>query len=229
MQNFVTDSSCRTRPSVTAGVVSRQPGTFRRARWTPWLAPSRVAGTSGVAYNFHSAPVKLHSTEMPAYVDRSENTGFQDGLPSIPSKIAISMRLNELISELDDLEPEEKLQWLVEFADELPAVSPEKRVVPFPESCRVQECQTPIHLWVGTQEGKIHLEADVPAKSPTVRGLVALVVCGLQGEPVSAALSLPDDMVAHVGLDAVLGMTRQQGFRGVIARIKRELQDSQPS
>jgi len=138
------------------------------------------------------------------------------------------MRLNELISELDDLEPDEKLQWLVEFADQLPEVSAEKRAEPFPESCRVQECQTPVHLWVEARDGKIHLQADVPAKSPTVRGLVALVVCGLDGEPVSAALALPDDMVAHVGLASVLGMTRQQGFRGVISRIKRELQLAHP-
>lgn len=138
------------------------------------------------------------------------------------------MRLNELISELDDLEPDEKLQWLVEFADQLPDISAERRALPFPDNCRVQECQTPVHLWIEAQNGKIHLEADVPAKSPTVRGLVALVVCGLQGEPVSAALSLPDDMVAHMGLTDVLGMTRQQGFRGVISRIKHELLTAQP-
>lgn len=134
------------------------------------------------------------------------------------------MRLDDLISELDDLDPEEKLEWLVEFADELPDVAPGKRVEPFPESCRILECQTPVHLWVATENGRLHLEADVPKKSPTVRGLVALVVCGLEGATVEQALELPDDMVSHLGLSSILGMTRQQGFRGVISRIKRELQ-----
>jgi cysteine desulfuration protein SufE len=71
--------------------------------------------------------------------------------------------------------------------------------------------------------GKVHLEADVPQKSPTVRGLVALIVCGLEGTPVAEILPVLDDLIAKSGLAPVLGMTRQQGFRGVIARIKQQL------
>jgi cysteine desulfuration protein SufE len=134
------------------------------------------------------------------------------------------MRINELKDELDELDASEKLEWLVEFADQLPAISSDKLLEPFPDFCRVKECQTTIYLWVNAIDGKIHLEADVPRKSPTVRGLVALVVCGLEGADVSAGLNLPDDMVAYLGLASVLGMTRQQGFRAVISRIKRELQ-----
>ena len=137
------------------------------------------------------------------------------------------MRLNELMVELEELEPDEKLQWLVEFANELPPVSADKLAEPFPEDCRIQECQTPVHLWVKVDAGHALLQADVPAKSPTVRGLVALLVCGLNGASVTECLDLPDDMVAHLGLASVLGMTRQQGFRGVVARIKRELQTAQ--
>jgi cysteine desulfuration protein SufE len=134
------------------------------------------------------------------------------------------MAIQELIAELNDLDPSDKLEWLVEFADELPEISGDKHAAPFPEMCRVQECQTAVHLWVGVNDGKIHLEAHVPRQSPTVRGLVALVVCGLEGEDISQGLNLPDDLIAQLGLASVLGMTRQQGFRGVIARIKRGLQ-----
>lgn len=133
------------------------------------------------------------------------------------------MHLDKLIAELDELEPDEKLQWLVEFSNELPELSPGKLSEPFPQECRVQECQTPVHLWVELLDGKVHLEADVPQKSPTVRGLVSLIVCGLEGASVLEASSIPDDIVAHAGLASALGMTRQQGFRGVISRIKREL------
>lgn len=136
------------------------------------------------------------------------------------------MKLMDLIAELDELDAEEKLEWLVEFADQLPELSVERSGQPFPESCRVQECQTPVHLWAEAVEGRVHLEADVPRKSPTVRGLVALLVVGLHGEPVSAALSLPDDAVSAWNLGEALGMTRQQGFRGVMARLKRLLRDS---
>ena len=133
------------------------------------------------------------------------------------------MKLNELVDELGELEPAERLEWLVEFADELPPTSQFRPGELLPEACRIQECQTPVYLLVQVKDGKVHLEADVPRKSPTVRGLVALVVCGLENATIEEALSLPEDMIGYLGLTAVLGMTRQQGFRGVINRIKGEL------
>ena len=137
------------------------------------------------------------------------------------------MKLDELAAELNELDSTEKLEWLVEFADQLPNISTSRAAVPFPETCRVQECQTPVHLWVDVVQGRVHLEADVPRKSPTVRGLVALVVVGLQGESVEAVRSLPDDLIAALGLSSALGMTRQQGFRGVIARLKQSVRVAQ--
>lgn len=131
------------------------------------------------------------------------------------------MKLDELIAEFQELEPDEKLEWLIEFADELPEVSASQASGPYPESCRVQECQTPVYLWVTEERGRVHLEADVPRKSPTVRGLVALLVVGLEGALVSDVRELPDDLVSVLGLSSILGMTRQQGFRGVVARLKR--------
>ena len=139
------------------------------------------------------------------------------------------MKLDDLIAEVQELEPEEKLEWLVEFADELPDLSAGRTATPFPESCRVQECQTPVFLWVECGGGRVHLEADVPRKSPTVRGLVALLVVGLDGEPVSAVQALPDDLISRLGLDNALGMTRQQGFRGVVARLKQSMPTGDPA
>lgn len=137
------------------------------------------------------------------------------------------MKLDEYAAELDELDATEKLEWLVEFADQLPDISSDRASAPFPETCRVQECQTPVHLWVDVNQGKVHLEADVPKKSPTVRGLVALVVVGLQGESVEAVDKLPDDLVSALGLSSALGMTRQQGFRGVVARLKQAVRVAQ--
>lgn len=131
------------------------------------------------------------------------------------------MKLDELIAELEELDPEEKLEWIVEFADQLPPLSAGRAAQPFPDSCRIQECQTPVFLWVESREGTVFLEADVPAKSPTVRGLVALLVVGLQGVTRDVIEALPDDLVGKLGLTSVLGMTRQQGFRGVVSRLKR--------
>lgn len=134
------------------------------------------------------------------------------------------MKLDELIAEFSDLDPAEKLEWLVEFADQLPELSPQRAGAPFPETCLVRECQTPVYLWVDQSSGRVHLEADVPRKSPTVRGLVALLVVGLEGATIEAVQNLPDDLASVLGLNGALGMTRQQGFRGVVARLKQAVQ-----
>jgi len=131
-------------------------------------------------------------------------------------------KLAEFIAEFEDLDDGERLQALVELAEELPPISTGRAAEPFPTTCRVQECQTPVHIWVEWYGERLHLEADVPVKSPTVRGLVAIVVQSLEGATAAQVLSLPDDWLPMLGLEAALGMTRQQGLRGVIRRIKQE-------
>jgi len=139
------------------------------------------------------------------------------------SSLDHTMKLDEFFDEFQDLEPLERLQALVELADELPPLSASRAAAPRPAGCRVQECQTPVDLWVDVQGGRVHLEADVPRQSPTVRGLVTLVVQGLEGAVAKDVLSIPDDLLDPLGLQEALGMTRRQGLRGIVARIKREI------
>ncbi len=132
-------------------------------------------------------------------------------------------KLNELIADFEGLDDEEKLELLVELSEELPAPSAGRCAGPAAENCRVQECQTPVFLWIDVTSDGVQIEADVPKKSPMVRGLVTLVVQGLNGASPDEVMDLPDDLIANLSLQRTLGMQRQQGFRGVIARIKREV------
>jgi cysteine desulfuration protein SufE len=136
------------------------------------------------------------------------------------------MTLDSYIAELAELDDAEKLEWLIEASDELPPVSPGRKAEPLPAACRIPECQTPVYLWVENRNGRVHLEADVPRNAPTVRGLVAVVVRGLEGATVEEVLSIPDDLLPTLGLTTALGMQRQQGLRGVVSRIKREVRGS---
>uniref|UniRef100_A0A7C4LM58 SufE family protein n=1 Tax=Schlesneria paludicola TaxID=360056 RepID=A0A7C4LM58_9PLAN len=133
------------------------------------------------------------------------------------------MTLQELIDEWRDLDAQERLEVLVELAGELPPLSEGRRAVPRPAACRVQECQTPVWLWVDVIDGRVHLEADVPRESPTVRGLVALVAQLVRGASPQEVLALPDDLLPALGLHEALGMTRRQGLKGVMLHIQREV------
>lgn len=138
----------------------------------------------------------------------------------------MTLKLYELREEFEGLDDHERLQVLLDFAETLPAPSASDEPLFGNESCRVQECQTPVYLKVFLRDGKTHLEADVPRKSPTVRGIVSLIVEGLEAGDPQEVFDLPDDLLPMFGLENALGMTRQQGVQGVVKRIKRDLHDS---
>lgn len=133
------------------------------------------------------------------------------------------MKLHDLLAEFEGADPEEALEMLVDFAENLPSLSPTRAAEGESGGCRIQECQTPVYLWVDVSAGTVQLEARVPEKSPTVRGFVALLVEGISGSSAAEVARLPDDFLPLLGLSGTLGMTRRQGFRGIVSRIKREV------
>lgn len=130
------------------------------------------------------------------------------------------MKLEELLEDFLDADPEEALEMLIEFSDRLPVLSAGRAEHPQPAQCRIQECQTPVYLWVDVVSDRVQVEAFVNERSPTVRGFVALLVEGVSGAPVSEVLQMPDDLLPRLGLQETLGMTRQRGFKGIVARLK---------
>jgi cysteine desulfuration protein SufE len=133
------------------------------------------------------------------------------------------VKLDELLAEFAGADPEEALEMLIDHSEELPPLSKGRATTAAPVECRIQECQTPVDLWVDVVDGKVRLEASVPEKSPTVRGFVAMLVKGLAGVTPEDVFRLPDDLLPRLGLAETLGMTRQRGFRGIVVRIKRDV------
>jgi cysteine desulfuration protein SufE len=84
----------------------------------------------------------------------------------------------------------------------------------------VEECQTPVYLWVEVDGGRVHIHADVPRESPTVRGFVSLLARTLEGETPDAVARLPMDLLDQLGLSEALGMTRTQGLTAILHRVK---------
>jgi cysteine desulfuration protein SufE len=84
----------------------------------------------------------------------------------------------------------------------------------------VEECQTPVYLRVELNDGRVHIYADVPRESPTVRGFVSLLAGALEGETADVVASMPLDLLDQLGLSETLGMTRTQGLTAILHRIK---------
>jgi cysteine desulfuration protein SufE len=114
-----------------------------------------------------------------------------------------------------------RLETLLDYSRKLPPLPERLAAEKDRGDHRVHECQTPVFLWVETEEGKVHIHADVPRESPTVRGFISLLARSLDGVPAEEVARVPDDLLDQLGLSEALGMTRTQGLTAILQRIKR--------
>ena len=64
-----------------------------------------------------------------------------------------------------DLAPEESLELLIEFGDELPELSAARATEQLDIRHLVKECQSPVYLWTDLSDGCAALEAHVTERS----------------------------------------------------------------
>ena len=116
-----------------------------------------------------------------------------------------------------------RLETLLDYSRKLPPLPERLRDERLRDEHRVHECQTPVFLWVEVDGGKVHIHADVPPESPTVRGFISLLAKSLEGAAPDVVAHVPDDLLDQLGLSETLGMTRTQGLTAILYRIKRSV------
>jgi cysteine desulfuration protein SufE len=116
-----------------------------------------------------------------------------------------------------------RLETLLDYSRKLPPVPERLMHEATREYHRVNECQTPVFLWVEVEDNKVHIHADVPPESPTVRGFISLLARNLDGATPSDVARVPDDLLDQLGLSETLGMNRTQGLSAILHRIKRSV------
>lgn len=129
--------------------------------------------------------------------------------------------LDALITRFRQTDRNTRLETLLDYSRKLPPLPPEHQALRDQGLNGVPECQTPVYLWVGIENGKARLIADVPRESPTVRGFVALLVKLLDGADPGEVSRLPNDLLDELQLTETLGMMRTQGLTAILCRIKR--------
>jgi cysteine desulfuration protein SufE len=134
---------------------------------------------------------------------------------------SVRERLDELVGEFADLDAREKLELLVDFANGLPPLTADYQARKAIEDRRVHECQTPVFLWMESQDGSARLIAEVAPEAPTVKGFVALLAEAINGRPTADVATISDDVLDRMGLADVLGILRTRGLRAIVARVKR--------
>ena len=131
-------------------------------------------------------------------------------------------RLAETREDFLALGVKDRLQLLLEFSNELPELP--ERFAEHPDLLeRVEECQSPVFIFVEVDDGVVHLHATAPRESPTTRGFASILAQGLDGLSVQQVLDVPADYPQSLGLGEAVSPLRVRGMTGVLARIKRQV------
>lgn len=134
--------------------------------------------------------------------------------------------LETLIPRFQAADRNTRLETLLDYSKKLPPLPERLEAEKQLGHNRVHECQTPVFLWVELDDGRVHIHADVPRESPTVRGFISLLARSLEGETPAAVARVPNDLLDQLGLSETLGMTRTQGLTAILHRIKSSVASS---
>lgn len=129
--------------------------------------------------------------------------------------------LAEVVSDFQSVDGQDKLNLLLEFANDLPALPSgleEAAMEPVPE------CQSPLFLHVDTADpADVRLFFSAPPEAPTTRGFASILATGLDRQPATDILAVPDDFYSDLGLATLISPLRLRGMSAMLARIKRHL------
>ncbi|WP_022880869.1 cysteine desulfuration protein SufE [Gryllotalpicola ginsengisoli] len=140
------------------------------------------------------------------------------------SEIDLPEQLREIREEFLALDQNERLQLLLEFANELPELPERYRDHPDLFE-RVAECQSPVYLFVEVDEADVvHLFVTAPREAPTTRGFASILVQGLAGLTSAEVLAVPDDYPQTIGLTRAVSPLRLRGMAALIGRTKHQVQ-----
>ena len=137
----------------------------------------------------------------------------------------LNPRLAGIVDDFTSLPGKERLQLLLEFSDDLPAL-PERYAGRRDLLEQVPECQSPLFLAVEVDSGGVvHLFFDAPPEAPTTRGFAGILQSGLDGLGADEVLATPDEFTGQLGLTDLVSPLRLRGMAAMLSRIKRQIRN----
>lgn len=138
-------------------------------------------------------------------------------------------QLEEIVEEFSAVGEQNRLQLLLELADELPDLP--SRYADHTELLeQVHECQSPLFLAVevgehgangtATRADTVRLFFDAPAEAPTTRAFASILHTGLDGQSADTVLGVPDDFYTRLGIMNSVSPLRIRGLAAMLGRIK---------
>ncbi len=129
-------------------------------------------------------------------------------------------RLEEIIEDFNYCEGQEKLEYLLEFAESLPPL-PDWLEGKQAEMDQVHECITPIFIHPEKKGEGFFFHFDIPQESPTVRGFGSILQQAFDGATLETLQAVPNEFYLKMGLQSVLSGQRLNGMSAMLAHMKR--------
>ena len=137
----------------------------------------------------------------------------------------LNPRLQEIVDDFNAMAGKDRLQLLLEFSQELPAL-PERYAEDPGLLEPVPECQSPLFLAVEVdQDATVHLFFQAPPEAPTTRGFAGILHAGLDGLDADEVLATPPEFSSQLGLADLVSPLRLRGMAAMLARIKRQIRE----
>ncbi|MEY4397570.1 MAG: hypothetical protein RLZ53_146 [Actinomycetota bacterium] len=137
---------------------------------------------------------------------------------------SVESKLQELSEDFAALGVRDRLTLLLEIAGELPSLP--ARYADHPDLLeRVEECQSPVYLFVEVNDGVVKIFLTAPEEAPTTRGFASILHQLLDGHTVDEVLTSPEDIPDRLHLSEAVSLLRINGLRGMLNRIKRQVRE----
>ena len=131
----------------------------------------------------------------------------------------------EIVSAFAEVPQNLKLELLLEYSENLPALP--ERYKDHPELLeRVEECQSPVYLFVELDEqNTVSIFLTAPDEAPTTKGFASLLQLSLDQQPADTVLTFDDSFVDALGITDLVSPLRIRGLQGMLMRIKRQVKE----
>ena len=129
-------------------------------------------------------------------------------------------KLQAITDEIASVPREMQVELLLDHARQFPPLPERFRAARDAGVGRVTECQAEVYFFPEVVDGAVHVHADIPGEAPTQRALVGILMDAYEGATPADVAAIPDDLLQQMGVARLLGVQRQQGFAGVLYRLK---------
>lgn len=132
--------------------------------------------------------------------------------------MTVPEKLQKIIDEFNELEDnEEKYELLMEYGEQLEGVKKEDRIT----YNLVPGCMSVVYITAEIKDDKIFLHGE--ADSLLVKGLVQVLIQGLNGMNVKEFMSLDESFLTTFGLTNTLTPSRSNASKNIFLKIKEQV------